>query len=147
MSPATFRIYKKTWFDFIEKYQISPSKRPVEEDFMGFLEDRHNNGHGFNSLKSYYSHLNKAMKCLYRFDLEKWPMIFGFVKATSKGYVVKKAPAFEKSDLDQFFNEIQGQLSNRYILARGTVAAISFFGGNRMHELKSNMKWKGKFLN
>ena len=145
MSGGTFKKYQKTWYDFIAFAGITGSKFPTEEDFMEFLIKRHDEGIGFNSLKSYYSHLNKCVQVLYRYNLEKWPALFGFIKSTSKGYFVKKAQAFEKEELDQFFIEVADKLHDRYIHVRAALGTTYYFGGNRAHELKHNFKWKGKF--
>ena len=74
------------------------------------------------------------MTHLYNIDLNrKWPRLQDYIKATAKGYIVKKSYVFDKEDLDQFFREVC--LTNCYQLVRSAVAIITYFGGNRIWEV------------
>ena len=141
MSKDTFNRYSKTWLDFIQEQGITAQKKPDQEDFLEYFSKKKAKGHGFNTLRSEYSHINKALKTGYGFNLSKFPKIWDFINSTAKGYVVKKSLVFSMENLEKFFSEID--LTNRFQLVRGAIAAITYLGGNRMVEIKNSMKWKG----
>ena len=143
MSKDTFKRYSKTWTDFIQEQGITAENPPDKEDFLEYISKKKEIGHGFNTLRSEYSHLNKAMKTGYGYSLSKYPQIWDFINATGKGYVVKKSLVFSMENLEKFLSEVD--LKNRFQLARAAVTAFTYLGGNRMVEIKKSMKWKGKF--
>ena len=85
----------------------------------------------------------QAVKNLYGYVLGKWPRIQQFIQATGRDYVVKKSAVFELEQVVRYLNQID--LNNCYLLVRGAIVVISYFGANRMHEIKQNMKWKGNY--
>ena len=54
MDKSTFKVYKKTWVDFVKEHGISKTKEPTEKDVDQFLKSRNANGCNFNTLKSIY---------------------------------------------------------------------------------------------
>ena len=54
MDKSTFKVYKKTWVDFVKEQGISKTKEPTEKDVDQFLKSRNTNGCNFNTLKSIY---------------------------------------------------------------------------------------------
>ena len=54
MDKSTFKVYKKTWVDFVKEQGISKTKEPTEKDVDQFLKSRKANGCNFNTLKSIY---------------------------------------------------------------------------------------------
>ena len=65
MLPATFNVYEKTWKDFVAFAKISIEKEPMEQDIEKYFEHKREKGISGNTMKTYYSHLNKILSELY----------------------------------------------------------------------------------
>ena len=59
MTAKSFQVYKNTWLDFTQFAGISVEKIPKEEDFARFFEMKRNAGLSGNTIRGFYSHLNK----------------------------------------------------------------------------------------
>ena len=86
MNPVTRQKYVKTWTTFTKQHGITVDKPPTQQDFLDYLGKRKSiDKVGYNTIKSEHSHLNKAVKNLYDYNLSKWPKIWEFVKASGQG--------------------------------------------------------------
>ena len=86
MNPVTRQKYVKTWTAFTKQHGITVDKPPTQQDFLDYLGKRKSiDKVGYNTIKSEHSHLNKAVKNLYDYNLSKWPRIWEFVKSTGQG--------------------------------------------------------------
>ena len=65
MTAKSFQVYKNTWLDFTQFAGISVEKIPKEEDFARFFEMKRNAGLSGNTIRGFYSHLNKIFLNLY----------------------------------------------------------------------------------
>ena len=67
---TSFKIYKKTWCEFVDMAKITQEKPPVETDFSNFFDAKRKGGMAGSSLTCLYSHLNKFMTQLYNRQLK-----------------------------------------------------------------------------
>ena len=87
MQENTRKRYSKTWLDFVQLQGITADNPPTQDDFMDFFVQKKNGGHGYNTLKSEYSHINKVLKCAYGYDLSKYPRIWEFINSQGNGKI------------------------------------------------------------
>ena len=65
MTVKSFKTYEKTWRQFLQFANITMEKPPQEHDFTNFFEMKRNGNRSGNTMKTYYSHLNRCFKQLY----------------------------------------------------------------------------------
>ena len=65
MSEKTFRVYKRSWLEFVTFSGIHVERQPAEADFQGFFDMKRDAGLCGNSIRCIYSHLNKVFKVIY----------------------------------------------------------------------------------
>ena len=69
MNSKTFKVYKSSWLEFINIYDITIEKEPEESDFQNYFARKRSLGCSGNSIKCIYSHLNKVYGQLYNIRL------------------------------------------------------------------------------
>ena len=69
MNSNSFKVYKNSWLEFVHSSKISIEKEPVEADFDEYFSNKRSGGLSGNTLKSFYSHLNKCYTHLYNQSL------------------------------------------------------------------------------
>ena len=65
MSEKTFKIYKRSWMEFVTFAGVHVDREPLESDFQGFFDRKRDAGLCGNSIRCIYSHLNKVYKVIY----------------------------------------------------------------------------------
>ena len=95
MDEQTKSKYAKTWIAFCDTYGISIDKIPIEADFMDFFKQKKESGTRYGTMKSIYSHLNKACITIYGWQLQKWPKIYAYIKSSNEDILENYSTSME----------------------------------------------------
>ena len=142
MDEQTKSKYVKTWNTFCDTYGISIDKIPIEANFMDFFKQKKESGTKYGTMKSIYSHLNKACIAIYGWQLQKWPKIYAYIKTfnedisenNSTSIEIKLHDPLNLDNIPEFAklgkvfhgNTIAWYRSSTFITDRGVRQGVSF---------------------
>ena len=119
----TLMDYTEAWKRFITDQGIEKGKFPTENHFHDYF-NRYKKQYGFTSLKSLYCKLNKFCMDLYGLNINQWPEVYKYV---TEAYEESNTNPFKIEDFKRFFT--QADISNPFVLSRGAVIAVCYWGG------------------